>query len=218
MMYVIIQTYHRVQLPLQKICLFYPWRKKINDSFKSLFERSFDRRFFLKAALVAASSLFPIPAFSYARRSLPEGRLSLLNIHTNDKLTVKYRNASGEYDSGALKDLNWILRCHYNGEVCNMDKDVIEFVNLLDNRFGGRNEIQIISGYRSPEYNKMLINGGRGVVKNSLHLAGKAIDLRMSGVDLRKLRDEALNLKLGGVGYYKKSDFVHLDSGRFRSW
>jgi uncharacterized protein YcbK (DUF882 family) len=183
-----------------------------------LLERSFDRRFFLKAALVVTSSLFPIPAFSYARRTLPEGRLSLLNIHTNDKLTVKFRNTSGEYDPGALKDLNWILRCHYNGQVHDIDKDVIEFVNLVDKRCGGRNEIQIISGYRSPEYNKKLINEGRHVVKNSMHLAGKAMDIRIPGVTLSKLRDEALNLKLGGVGYYKKSDFVHLDSGRFRTW
>jgi uncharacterized protein YcbK (DUF882 family) len=183
-----------------------------------LFERSFDRRFFLKAALVVASSLFPVTAFSYARRTLPEGRLSLLNIHTNDKLTVKFRNISGEYDPGALKDLNWILRCHYTGQVHDIDKDVIEFVNLVDKRCGGRNEIQIISGYRSPEYNKKLINEGRHVVKNSLHLAGKAMDIRIPGVDLSKLRDEALKLKLGGVGYYKQSDFVHLDSGRFRTW
>jgi len=185
---------------------------------KSLFEHFCNRRFFLKASFVAFSSLFASPAFSNARRMLPEGKITLLNIHTNDKVTVKYRNASGQYDPDALEELNWILRCHHTGQVIEMDTDVIEFVNLVDKRCGGSNEIHIISGYRSPEYNKLLINEGRHVVKNSLHLAGKAIDIRICGVDLRKLRDEALNLKLGGVGYYKESDFVHLDSGRFRTW
>jgi uncharacterized protein YcbK (DUF882 family) len=194
-------------------------KKIINVIDKSLFERSWNRRSFLKASLlVAVSSLFPVPAFSYARRTLPEGRLSLVNLHTHDKLTVRFRNASGEYDPGALKDLNWVLRCHYTGKVHEIDKDVIEFVNLVDKRCGGRNEIQVISGYRSPEYNRKLLNGGRGVAKHSMHLDGRAIDIRMPGVDLRKLRDEALDLKLGGVGYYKKSNFVHLDSGRFRTW
>ena len=185
---------------------------------KSLYSRIFSRRFFLKASFVAFSSFLAGPAFSDARKTLPEGKLTLLNIHTNDKLTAKYRNAAGEYDPYALKELNWVLRCHYTGQVLDMDKDMLEFVNLVDKRFGGRNEILVISGYRSPEYNKLLINEGRHVVKNSLHLAGKAIDIRISGVDLSKLRDEALNLKLGGVGYYKQSNFVHLDSGRFRIW
>jgi uncharacterized protein YcbK (DUF882 family) len=190
----------------------------MNFCTKPLLDNLCDRRFFLKASLVAAASLFAGPVFSYARRTLPEGRLTLLNIHTNDRLTVRFRNASGEYDTGALKELNWVLRCHYNGKVIDMDRDMLEFVNLVDKRCGGRNEIQVISGYRSPEYNKMLISKGRHVVKNSLHLAGKAIDIRISGVDLSRLRDEALNLKLGGVGYYKGSNFVHLDSGRFRTW
>jgi uncharacterized protein YcbK (DUF882 family) len=191
----------------------------LNFCNKSLFERPCDRRFVLRASLLfAVSSLFPVPAFSFAGKTLPEGKLSLLNLHTNDKLTVKFRNASGEYDPGALKDLNWIMRCHYTGQVHAMDKDVIEFVNLLDKRFGGRNEIQIISGYRSLEYNSMLANKSRRVVNHSLHLEGKAIDIRMSGVSLRKLRDTAIDLQLGGVGYYRKSNFVHLDCGKFRTW
>jgi len=141
-----------------------------------------------------------------------------LNLHTNDKLTVRFRNSYGEYDPGAIKDLNWILRCHYTDQVHEMDKDVIEIVNLLDKKFGGRNEIQIVSGYRSPEYNSMLVGRRRRVANNSLHLEGKAIDIRISGVRLRKLRDEALKLELGGVGYYRRANFVHVDCGRFRRW
>lgn len=149
---------------------------------------------------------------------MPEGKLSLINIHTDEKLSVTYRNASGQYDTEALKALNWILRCHYSGQAMEMDTNAIEFVNLTDKRLGGNNEIHIISGYRSPEYNQLLIREGRHVVQNSLHLKGKAIDIRIPHVDLSKVRDVALDLKLGGVGYYRQSDFVHLDSGRFRTW
>jgi uncharacterized protein YcbK (DUF882 family) len=176
-----------------------------------------DRRFFLKSSLIAASLIF-VPSFSFAGKSLPEGKLSLYNTHTGDRLTVKYRNAAGEYDASALRELNWILRCHYSGQAREMDRDVIEFVNLVDKRFGGGNEIQIISGYRCPEYNSKLIHAGGGVARHSLHLTGKAIDIRISGVDLGRLREEAFKLRLGGVGYYRKSNFVHLDSGRFRTW
>ncbi|HTZ16805.1 MAG TPA: DUF882 domain-containing protein [Dissulfurispiraceae bacterium] len=185
---------------------------------KSVFHHNCNRRFFLKASIVAFSSLLAGPVFSDVGMVLPEGKLTLLNIHTNERLAVKYRNSSGEYDPQALKELNRLLRCHYTGQSIDMDTGVIEFVNMVDKKCGGNNEIQIISGYRSPEYNKLLISEGRHVVRNSLHMVGKAIDIRMPGVDLCKLKEEALKLKLGGVGYYRESNFVHLDSGRFRTW
>jgi len=176
------------------------------------------RRFFLKASCACLPALFCRPAYSRIRDKFPEGKLSLLNIHTNEKLSVTYRSASGEYDTEALKALNWLLRCHYSGQAVEMDTNVIEFVNLADKRLGGNNEIHVISGYRSPEYNKLLISEGRHVVKNSLHLKGQAIDLKIPHVDLSRVRDVALDLRLGGVGYYRQSDFVHLDSGRLRQW
>src|SRR5208337_3034975 len=112
---------------------------------ESLFHCSCNRRLFLKASLIGFSALFCGPALSFAREQLPEGKLKLLNIHTNEKLTVTYRNASGEYDTEALKALNWILRCHYSGQAADMDTNVIEFVNLTDKQLGGNNEIHIIS-------------------------------------------------------------------------
>jgi uncharacterized protein YcbK (DUF882 family) len=182
-----------------------------------LFKNDFNRRLFLKASICTLSSLFCGPVFSEATKQLPEGKLTLLNIHTNDRLSVTYRKPSGEYDAEALKALDWVLRCHYSGQAIAMDKDMIEIVNIVDKKFGGNNEIHVISGYRSPEYNHLLLNEGRHVAKGSLHLVGKAIDIRIPGVDLAHLRDVALDLKLGGVGYYK-SAFVHLDSGRVRTW
>lgn len=188
-----------------------------------LFTESFshcscNRRLFIKASLVGLSTFFCRPALCIASEKLPEGKLTFFNIHTNEKLSVAYRNAYGEYDTEALKALNWILRCHYSGQAIDIDINVIEFVNLTDKQLGGNNEIHIISGYRSPQYNELLMNEGRHVVKNSLHLVGKAMDIRMPRVALSRLRDVALDLRLGGVGYYGQSDFVHLDCGRFRTW
>jgi len=147
----------------------------------------------------------------------PLGTLSLYNIHTDERLEVTYRKASGEYDQEALTALNWVLRCHSTGQVADMDVHVIEFLNLVDKQLGGNNDIHVISGFRSHEYNQLLIKKGRNVVRNSLHVQGKAIDISMPKVDLPLLRNTALNLRYGGVGYYPR-DFVHLDSGRFRTW
>ncbi|MGO9014286.1 MAG: YcbK family protein [Dissulfurispiraceae bacterium] len=185
---------------------------------ESFFNRSYNRRLFIKASIIGLSSLFCRPAPCIAREKLPEGKLTLFNVHTNDKLSVTYRNAYGEYDTEALKALNWILRCHYSGQAIDIDTHVIEFVNLTDKQLGGNNEIHIISGYRSPQYNELLMGEGRHVVKNSLHIVGKAIDIRIPRVALSRVRDVALDLRLGGVGYYRHSDFVHLDCGRFRTW
>jgi uncharacterized protein YcbK (DUF882 family) len=149
----------------------------------------------------------------------PEGRLSLYNTHTGERLKVTYRNERGEYDHDALKAPNLILRCHYTGEQTGMDMKAIEFVGRVVRSLGGsEREVHIISGYRSPAYNNLLISQGRGVAKNSLHLQGKAIDFRVPSVELSLLKKIALSIGYGGVGYYPRSGFIHLDSGRFRFW
>ncbi len=186
-----------------------------------MFHGSKSRRSFLKASvagfltLVAARPAFPkvpdIPA-------LPEGKLSLYNIHNSERLSVAFRNAAGDYDSEALKAIDWILRCHYTNEETVMDVRTIEFLNTMDKKLGGSNEIHIISGYRSPLYNQLLRSEGHGVAKHSLHQAGKAIDIHIPGTALEKVRQVALNLQWGGVGYYPGSGFVHIDSGNFRTW
>ena len=193
-----------------------------------MFSQFWSRRTFLKASLAGAFALFGGRAFAKelimpalpARGGpgRPEGKLSLYNVHTDERLKVTYRDPWGAYDPWALSDLNYILRCHYTREVKEMDIDVIEFLNAVDKGLGGGNEIHIISGYRSPEYNDLLRREGRGVVKNSMHLSGKAIDISIPRVDLDALRKTAVSLGYGGVGYYPKSGFVHIDSGRFRTW
>jgi uncharacterized protein YcbK (DUF882 family) len=147
-----------------------------------------------------------------------EGALSLYNTHTEERLEVTYRDSSGNYDSDAIKEMNYFLRCHYTQKVVPMDIRVIEFLNLVHKKAGGTRDIEVISGYRSPEYNNLLIREGRGAAKHSLHLLGKAIDFRIPGVGLDRLRQTAMNLEYGGVGYYPESGFIHLDSGQVRSW
>jgi len=182
--------------------------------------RNWSRRSLLKATLAGTLLLLGTPAFPMERVAgrEAEGRLLLYNTHTEERLDVLYRNASGTYDPDALNALNAILRCHYTQTTTEMDVRVIDFVNAVDKRLGGGHEIHIISGYRSPEYNNLLISEGRDVARRSLHLSGKAIDIRIPHVGLDILRKTALSLGYGGVGFYPRSGFVHLDSGRVRTW
>lgn len=178
------------------------------------------RRTLLKGSLLMAGLLLGrLPRATAAlAATLPPAELSLVNIHTSERMAVTYRDRSGHYDPGALRDLDRLLRCHYTGEVAHIDVRVIEFLNLVDKTVGGDHEIRIISGYRSPAYNDLLVRQGHGVARHSLHLAGQALDVDIVGVPLARVRQTALALAAGGVGYYPRSGFVHLDSGRVRSW
>ena len=156
-------------------------------------------------------------AFATTVRAEKES-LSLFNTHTEERLAVTFRNAEGTYDVDALNAINWILRCHFTNQQTVMDVKTIEFLNLVDNRLGGGNEIHIISGYRSPTFNSLLVQNGRHVAKHSLHPFGKAIDIAIPGIPLDKIRHTAVALQLGGVGYYPGAGFVHIDSGKIRTW
>ncbi|MGV1100394.1 YcbK family protein [Thiovibrio sp. JS02] len=180
----------------------------------------FSRRSFLKASLLGSLALcVSNPAWaSLAEEFAAPGRLNLYNTHTGEKLRLTFRDYSGHYDEQALEALNWFFRCHYTNRQCDMDVDTLEYLNLVDQRLGRGNEIHIISAYRSPEYNKFLLNQGRRVAKKSLHLEGRALDIRIPKIPTSDIRQAALRLQLGGVGYYPGSDFVHIDSGDFRTW
>lgn len=166
-------------------------------------------------ALVAARLALPRSA---GAESLPEGRLIFNNVWTGERLDISYRNEAGDYDPAALEAINHLLRCHYTGEVAPIDVRVLEHVNFVQKKLAAGREIVIISGYRSPEYNALLIKTGRRAAKNSLHVQGQAIDLQIAGVHPKTVRQAALELGYGGVGYYPRSKFVHLDSGPFRWW
>ncbi|WP_455379153.1 DUF882 domain-containing protein [Petrachloros mirabilis] len=180
------------------------------------------RRALLKVSLVGLlllSGRFITPGIARAQaEDLPEGELAFYNVHTNERLRVRYRDEQGRYDLSALDDVNNILRCHHTGEVATMDPRVIEHINLVQKTLGGDGEIHVISGYRSPEYNAQLVKRSRRAVRHSLHVEGQAVDFFIPGVRLRTIRQAAMKLQYGGVGYYPRAKFIHLDCGPFRFW
>lgn len=179
------------------------------------------RRDFLKFAFthcaVGTAALGASPTLFAKINMRNERRLAFYNLHTGEKLRATYW-AEGQYIIHELKSLNFLLRDHRNGEVHPIDKNLLDLLYVLQQTVDKTGDYHIISGYRSPETNAKLRKHSSGVAKKSLHMQGKAIDVRLPGIDLKYLRKAALNLHLGGVGYYPKSNFVHLDTGRPRFW
>jgi uncharacterized protein YcbK (DUF882 family) len=146
-----------------------------------------------------------------------ERQLSFYHTHTSESLTVTYFR-EGQYVPSALAELNHFLRDFRTGDAANMDPAVFDILFDIQMESASTGTYQIISAYRSSASNEMLRDKSNGVARNSQHLLGKAIDVRLTDIDTAKLRDVALSLQRGGVGYYKKSDFVHVDTGRVRRW
>ncbi|MGQ3018400.1 DUF882 domain-containing protein [Phenylobacterium sp.] len=172
---------------------------------------SLNRRVLLGAALT-----LPLATPALAANPAPRN-LSVLNLHTGERLAATYWEA-GAYVKDALAGLARVLRDHRTGETHDMAPGLLDLVASLQAEFAAQ-PVQVISGYRSPRTNEALRqSGGGGVAKRSLHMDGLAMDIRMPGVDLARLRDAAWGLQAGGVGYYPGSDFVHVDVGRVRRW
>jgi uncharacterized protein YcbK (DUF882 family) len=149
---------------------------------------------------------------------LPERNITLFNTHTNETASVVFKRGN-DFDPDALGKLNHVLRDHRNGQSRDMDPHL--FDQLFDLALAAKvaPDYEIISGYRSPESNsQMAARPGSGVSKNSLHMQGRAMDVRLKGCSCATLRDLALAARRGGVGYYERSNFVHIDTGTFRTW
>ena len=147
-----------------------------------------------------------------------EHRLRLFHTHTGERLDIVFRRGD-TYIPSAISQLDHFLRDHRTGEVRHFEPrlyDILENLTAAVGRPG--QEIDIVCGYRSPWSNEFLRARTAGVAKNSLHMRAEAIDLRIPGVDTYKLREAALSLRSGGVGYYPHSDFIHVDVGRVRQW
>ncbi len=170
------------------------------------------RRNFLKT--MAALSVF-YPFRKVFASSSEDRNLSLYNIHTDERLDITYFSG-GRYDYEALGRINHLLRCHYNNRVKPIDRAVLDLLCDVKNRIGTDKEIQIVSGYRSPEYNDYLRSRGRNVAKNSYHMQGVAIDFSIQGFSMSSLSQIAQTFLVGGVGQY--ADFVHIDTGPIRYW
>ncbi len=174
------------------------------------------RRKLLKASTLAVSSAV-FPQLIQANISQSKRRLEFVNLHTNETSACCYW-ANDEYLSEGLASINYILRDHRAEEIYPIDPALLDILHTLHERTGSTSPFHLISGYRSPNTNARLRKNSNGVAKRSLHMQGKAIDVRLPDVSLTTLQQAALSLNAGGVGFYAKSNFLHLDTGRPRSW
>jgi uncharacterized protein YcbK (DUF882 family) len=176
-----------------------------------------DRRSFLRHGLLATAVLgFWTPALGHAAPATAR-RVKLVNQHTGEKFIGEYWY-NGKYLPDAFNDIKMLMRDHRTNERFPIDPRLMDILYVLSSRLNMATPFNVISGYRSPKSNAMLSRSTEGVARNSLHMSGQAIDLRVQGMKLTNLRDSALRLKAGGVGYYGRSNFVHIDTGRVRSW
>jgi uncharacterized protein YcbK (DUF882 family) len=198
---------------------------------------SSDRRRFLQVGAAAAAvvaipsrlkALSPPPApvapapvaAAAAGPAAPTRALSFIHTHTREKLEIEYC-CNGQYQAQALAKLNHLLRDFRTGDSKPIDPKLFDLLHELSTELGTSAPYHIISGYRSPMTNAMLRERGgshTGVATQSLHMVGKAMDIRLPEVKLKSLREAAASLKRGGVGYYPSSNFVHVDTGRVRYW
>lgn len=170
------------------------------------------------AATGAGACLMSAPALAALKMPRADSyRVNIRNAHTNETFSGVYR-VGNRYLPDSFDKLNTVLRDFRTGEVFPIDPKAIDILCLLQQKTGQKGPIEVLSGYRSPKTNTMLRKASGGVAKNSLHMVGQAIDIRAPGFSTVRLRDVAIGLEAGGVGYYSRSNFVHIDTGRVRNW
>jgi uncharacterized protein YcbK (DUF882 family) len=177
------------------------------------------RRAFLRSALFAATAASMAPACWAEMGAIarPERELSFYNLHTDETLKTCYWS-QGSYVPDSLAAINHVLRDFRTNEIKPISPELLDLLFEVRQRLSSRQPFHVISAYRSPATNARLRQRSEGVAKNSLHMLGQAIDVRVPGLRLLHLRDVATALRRGGVGYYPASDFVHVDVGRVRYW
>lgn len=178
------------------------------------------RREFLKLGLagVIATVAPLISAKSVmAANNFDTWKVAFRHAHTGESFSGVYR-VGDRYLPEAFERLSYVLRDFRTGEVFPMDPHVVDIISTIQRRAGASEPLQTLSGYRSPKTNAMLRKTTSGVAKNSFHMYGQAIDIRIPGYSTSKIRHLARELKAGGVGYYPRSDFVHVDTGNVRTW
>ncbi|MBI4826258.1 MAG: YcbK family protein [Nitrospirae bacterium] len=176
------------------------------------------RSFLALGAATVATTLFP----SYVTASLeemkvPERSLYFYNIHTDEKLKTVYWQDNA-YIPDSLAEINFILRDYRTGGIKDIDTKLLDLLYVINKKMKARQPFHVMSGYRSPETNAMLRKTSRGVGSNSFHIYGMAVDIKVPGRSIESLRNIATKLKAGGVGYYPRSNFVHVDIGSVRYW
>ncbi|TAN69474.1 MAG: DUF882 domain-containing protein [Methylobacter sp.] len=168
--------------------------------------------------LVSNKSSHSIDTHNIFDRNSPSHKvLAFHNTHTGDQLKLTYFER-GRYVKDALHEINHLFRDYHDGSIHPIDPALLDQLYDLKHTLEVRKPFHIVSGYRSPATNADLRKHSDGVAKNSLHMEGRAIDIRIEGLDTRRIRNAALAMRRGGVGYYERSDFVHLDTGSVRTW
>jgi uncharacterized protein YcbK (DUF882 family) len=180
-------------------------------------QRKHTRRAVLLLASGALATVLAGPAAEAAHRPFAARSIALHNLHTGERFNSVYWE-QGAYIPESLHRLNWLLRDHRTEEACRINPELIDVLAQLHQKLRTREPFQVLSGYRSPSTNAMLAAMTDGVAQNSLHMHGKAIDIRVPDRSLVKVHRAAVALEAGGVGYYPRSDFVHIDVGRVRQW
>jgi uncharacterized protein YcbK (DUF882 family) len=175
------------------------------------------RRGFLKMAALAVAGLTVSPAFARTMTT-KERYVSLFNPKTGEGLRLVYWAPSDGYLRQSIKEISWALRDYHNDRVKAFDPTLMDVLYALQVQLNVREPVHVISGYRSPATNAMLRRRSKRVAKNSLHMAAKAVDIRVPGRSVADVRRAAWSLQAGGVGYYPRSGFVHVDTGEIRRW
>ncbi len=183
--------------------------------------KTLSRRAFLSSLAAGVPLLALTPSVASATTGAAAGlgtrALNFTHTHTGERLQVEYFSA-GTYLPDALSTVNHFLRDFRTGDVHDIDAGLLDLLHTLTSLTGTARPFQVISGYRSPNTNAMLRQRSEGVAAGSLHMTGQAIDIRLADIPLEKLRAAARTVGRGGVGYYPASDFVHVDTGRVRTW
>jgi len=176
------------------------------------------RRFLHLGALAAAAMYVPSPALALERTTKRfERTLDVYNMHTGESLSTVYW-IKGKYLPTSLRDMSYVLRDHRSDQVKPIDPQLFDLLYTIDKIVGLRDSFHVLSAYRSPATNATLRTYYSGVAEHSMHVEGKAVDVRFFGNDLQMVRRLATDLQWGGVGYYPGSNFVHLDTGPVRYW
>ena len=168
-------------------------------------------------ATALTTPLLTAPALAAIHYPFAARSIWLHNLHTGEHLNSVYWE-DGKYVPETLRRVNWVLRDHRTEEVCRISPELVDLLAALRSKLRTREPFQVLSGYRSPSTNALLAAMTDGVAQNSLHMHGKAIDIRVPDRSLVKVHRAAMALEAGGVGYYPRSDFVHIDVGRVRRW
>lgn len=179
-------------------------------------EQNTSRRKFLKVSAALMAGLCCRSSISAFAAINDRQQLTFYHTHTAERLRIHHR--PGIRNPDTEKKINAFFRDFRTGDVHSMDPRLMDIISVVRARSGSSGVIEVVSGYRSPKTNRLLRQRSSGVAKKSLHMEGRAIDLRIRNISTRHLRDVAIHLQTGGVGYYAKSDFVHLDTGDIRNW